>query len=49
VSWNHWFANKNIGIRPEIRVDQDLDGETPFDSGTKKSQVMGQLDLVTRF
>ena len=23
VSWNHWFANNNVGIRPEVRLDQD--------------------------
>jgi hypothetical protein len=49
LSWNHWFANNNIGIRPEVRLDQDLSGETPFDSGTKKTQIMAQMDLVWRY
>jgi hypothetical protein len=49
VSWNHWFANKNVGLRPEVRYDEALDSNTPFDGGTKKSQLMAQMDLVMRF
>ena len=49
VSWNHWFANKNVGMRPEVRYDQQLDGETPFDNGTKSRQLMAQMDLVVRY
>jgi hypothetical protein len=49
VSWNHWLANKNVGLRPEVRFDQALDDNTPFDGGTKKSQVVAQMDLVMRF
>jgi hypothetical protein len=49
VSWNHWTGNKNIGMRPEVRFDQHLDGETPFDNGTKSRQVVAQMDLVVRY
>ena len=49
VSWNHWMANGNIGMRPEVRFDQALDDQTPFNGGMKKSQAVAQMDLVLRY
>lgn len=50
VSWNHWFANGFIGIRPEVRYDQALDkGQTPYNAGTRDRQLWAQMDLIVRF
>jgi len=44
VSWNHWVGTTLV-FRPEIRYDTAFDA-TPFDSGTKKSQLMFAADMI---
>jgi len=36
-------------IRPELRYDTSLNGTTPYDAGTKKSQFTAAVDIIAPF
>jgi hypothetical protein len=40
---------KSVVVRPEIRYDASLNSTTPFDSGTRSSQLTFGGDIVVKF
>jgi hypothetical protein len=44
IAWNHWIGS-TIVFRPELRYDHAYDA-TPYDSGTKKAQLMFAADVI---
>ena len=49
VGWTHRFSDL-FSIRPEFRFERSFaNGVTPYDNGTKKSQVMFAMDAIIRF
>lgn len=49
IGWCHRFSD-TLCIRPEFRMERSLNGNiTPYDNGTKRSQVTFAMDLIQRF
>ena len=50
IGWSHHFSDLII-IRPEVRYEQAWNNNnvTPYDGGTKNSQMTAAMDLVIRF
>jgi hypothetical protein len=44
ISWNHWIGS-TIVFRPEVRYEHAYDA-TPYNNGTKKSQLMFAGDMI---
>jgi Putative beta-barrel porin-2, OmpL-like. bbp2/Carboxypeptidase regulatory-like domain len=44
VSWNHWIGS-TVVFRPELRWEHAFDA-TPYDTGTKHSQLMFAADVI---
>ncbi len=49
ISWNHWVGSTLV-FRPELRyAARNNTGVTPYDSGTKKRQLMLAGDMIFFF
>jgi hypothetical protein len=49
IGWCHRFSEL-LCVRPELRMERSLDPSvTPYDNGTKRSQLTFACDLIQRF
>ena len=44
-----WWPDKLVTVRPEIRWERAFGGATPYDDGTRKSQLTLQCDVIIHF
>jgi hypothetical protein len=44
ISWNHWVGTTLV-FRPELGYDHAFDA-TPYDTGTRRSQLMLAADVL---
>ena len=44
-----WWPDKLVTVRPEIRYEHAYGGATPYDNGTRNSQLTLQCDVIIHF